>query len=108
MLIFESLKEDITSYPVIDLFDSAKPFFIKIYFSYRAILFILMQPDNNTASTKALINLQDNVLKLFNATIDGPRLQPIISGYRLYTITHLKLNLFAHIGNDNVFVTFSI
>ena len=83
--LFESLKHDVTSSPVLARYDSSKPCFLKTDWSSRAMSFILMQPDNSSESSAALkktIPYQDNN---FETTLGGARLQPIASGCRLCT-----------------------
>ena len=83
--IFEDLKSDITSSPVMARYDSTKPCFLKTDWSSRAMSFILMQPEDTEASAIALKLLQSTGVNQFDASLDGPRLQPIDAGCRLCT-----------------------
>ena len=56
--LFQALKVDITSSPIMARYDSSKPCFLKTDWSSRAMSFILMQPDNCEQSTLALSELK--------------------------------------------------
>ena len=92
--LFESLKDDLTSAPVLARFDSSKPVFLKTDWSAIGMSFILMQPENGTASRKATDTLLSTGQCLFDLKMAGPRLQPFASGYRACTETEKHYHSF--------------
>ena len=80
--LFESLKADLTSEPLLARYDSTKPLFLKTDWSSLGLSFILMQPSNDEASKAATDLLLRSGECTFDVTMDGPRLQPIASGMR--------------------------
>jgi hypothetical protein len=56
--LFEKLKHDIVSSPLLARFDSSKPCFLKTDWSANAFGFILMQPDDSPESIAALDHLR--------------------------------------------------
>jgi hypothetical protein len=58
ILLFDKLKHDIVSSPLLARYDSGKPCFLKTDWSVNAFGFILMQPDDAHESLAALDHLQ--------------------------------------------------
>ena len=84
-VLFTSLKQDLTTSPVMARYDSTKPLFLKTDWSALGMIFILMQPCDDAASRKATEHLLKTGECLFELGADGPRLQPFLSGFRICT-----------------------
>ena len=83
--LFEALKKDLTTEPVLARYDSTKPIFLKTDWSSLGMSFILMQPGNDKKSDEASKSLLENGTCNFDVSHDGPRLRPISSGMRKCT-----------------------
>lgn len=75
---FESLKQLITSLPLLARYDSTKPLFLKIDWNATGMGYTLMQPDNRAASRIALEKLLSTGECDFDILQSGARLQPIL------------------------------
>ena len=83
--LFDSLKIDLTSAPVLARYDSSKPVFLKTDWSSLGMSFILMQPDDDRNSQKSLQKLLNKGICDFDLSPTGPRLRAISSGMRKCT-----------------------
>lgn len=92
--LFEELKVILTSLLVLARFDPEKPTFIKTDWVAEGIRWILIQPADDTESTKATKLLLETGECLFDLCKDGPRLQPVQSGSRSCTDFERKYHSF--------------
>ena len=76
--LFEYLKKDLTTEPVLARYDSTKSIFLKTDWSSLGMSFILMQPGNDVESD------EDSICD-FDVSHNGPRFRPISSGMRKCT-----------------------
>ena len=83
--LFNELKVDITSSPVLRRFDPSRPTFLKTDWSAEGMGWILMQPANDDDSRTAMETLKETGECLFNLTTSGPRLQAVAYGSRSCT-----------------------
>jgi len=81
-LLFQSLKQDLTSAPVLARYDSTKPVVLKTDWSSLGLSFILMQPADDEVSKKASEKLCAGHGCDFDLAMTGPRLQPFHCGMR--------------------------
>jgi hypothetical protein len=80
--LFEELKKDITSSPVLARFDPSQPTFLKTDWSANGMGWILMQPAMDEDSQRAVKELKDTGECKFDLSIKGPRLNPVAYGSR--------------------------
>jgi hypothetical protein len=80
--LFDSMKEALTSSPVLARFDSSTPVFLKTYWSASDMGFILMQPDCSEESLAAIAKLVAGEDNEFDASMTGARLGPVLFGSR--------------------------
>jgi hypothetical protein len=83
--LFDKLKRDIVSSPLLARFDSGKPSFLKTDWSAAAFGFILMQPDDSAESVAAMDHLLFTGECMFDLTLKGARLRPVRFGSRRCT-----------------------
>jgi hypothetical protein len=84
--LFEELKADITSSPVLARFDPSKPTFLKTDWSAEGMGWILMQPSDDEESRPATVTLRETGECLFDLSAkEGPRLRPIAYGSQACT-----------------------
>ena len=83
--LFNSLKKDLTSEPLLARYDSTKPIFLKTDWSSLGMSFVLMQPGNDKVSDSATKKLLNEGVCDFDVSTNGPRLRPISSGMRKCT-----------------------
>ena len=77
--LFETLKADLTSQPVLACYDYDKPVILKNDWSALGLSFIPMQPCDDEESKQATKTLLQTGKCLFDMSVDGPRLQAIAS-----------------------------
>ena len=92
--LFNSMKVDVTSAPVLARYDSEKPVFLKTDWSSVGMSFILMQPCNDAASRAATAKLLSTGECDFDLTMSGPCLQPFHSGFRACSATEAHYHSF--------------
>lgn len=80
--LFESLKKDLTSAPILARYDSTKPVVLKTDWRSLGFSFILMQPADDPTSQKASVKLCAGEGCDFDLSMEGPRLQPFHCGMR--------------------------
>lgn len=80
--LFSDLKSCITSSPVLARFDPAKPTFFKTDWSSEGMGWILMQPADDEESKIAMDHLQVTGNCLFDLSLKGARLKPVVFGSR--------------------------
>ena len=80
--LFYDLKELIISSPLLACYDPSKPTFLKTDWSAHGMGYILCQPDDSPESSAAITTLQSNGTCLFDLTLQGPCLRPILFGSR--------------------------
>jgi hypothetical protein len=80
--LFDSMKEALTSSPVLAQFDSSKPVFLKTDWSASGMGFILMQPDGSKESLAAIAKLAVGEDNEFDTAMTGARLWPVLFGSR--------------------------
>ena len=68
--------------PLLLRFDSSRPTFLKTDWSAGGIGYILMQPNDSSYSIAAMKYLVDTGECLFDLSLDGPRLRPVLFGSR--------------------------
>jgi len=79
---FHTMKVSITSSPCLARYDSTKPCCLKTDWSANGMCWILMQPDNSSASITAMATWHDTSVCSFDSTMGGARLQPLRMGSR--------------------------
>jgi hypothetical protein len=92
--LFEELKKDVTSSPVLTRFDPSQPMFLKTDWSAEGMGCILMQPARDEDSQAAVATLKETEDCLFDLKAGGPRLQPIAYGSRSCTIAEKTFHSF--------------
>jgi hypothetical protein len=80
--LFDSMKEALTSSPVMARFDSSTPVFLKTDWSASGMGCILMQPDGSKESLAAISKLVAGEDNEFDAEMTGARLRPVLFGSR--------------------------
>jgi hypothetical protein len=83
--LFSSLKNDLTSEPVLARYDSSKPVFLKTDWSSLGMSFILMQPSDDAVSTAAIKKLVEHGVCDYDKSANSPRLRAVSSGMRKCT-----------------------
>jgi len=93
--LFQSLKNDLTTAPVLARYDSSKPVFLKTGdWSAIGMSFILMQPENKNESRAATRKLLEEGICNFDLVMQSPRLQTFAYGYRACTETEKHYHSF--------------
>ena len=80
--LFNELKREMTSSPVLARYDSGKPTFLKTDYSALGMAYIIMQPEDSAAAREATKKLEDEGECSFNISMNGPRLKPVAFGSR--------------------------
>jgi len=80
--LFDKLKQDIVSSPLLARYDSSKPCFLKTDWSALAFGYILIQPNDSPECATALLHLQHTGECEFDLTLKGACLHPIRFGSR--------------------------
>ena len=92
--LFQYLKQNVTSAPVLSRFDPDKPTFLKTDWSAEGIWWILMKPACDKESIQAMQLLKTTGKCNIDLTRNGARLQPIEFGSRICTAMENKLHSF--------------
>lgn len=94
LLLFESLKNHLTSSSMLVQYDSSLLTFLKTNWSASGIGFIIMQPNTDNAFLKALKVLQTPGDNTFDVSLKGERIRPILFGSRKCTETESHYHSF--------------
>ena len=92
--LFEALKVDIISSPIIVRYDQTKPCFLKKDWISITMYFVLIQLDNSVESAKAIEPLITYTYNNFDRSMPGARLQPVVSRCRLCTDSERHRRIF--------------
>ena len=92
--IFDSLKQSITSSPLLARFDSSKPLFLKTDWSATGMGYILMQPDNSVEARAATEKLLNTGECDFDLSLNGARLRPVLFNSCSCTATEIHYHGF--------------
>ena len=92
--LFEELKRDVTSSPILTRFNPSQPVFLKTDWSAEGMGWILMQPAQDEDSQAAVDTLRQKGDCLFDLKVEGPRLQPVAYGSRSCTIAEKTFHSF--------------
>ena len=76
--LFRSCKSNLITSPFLLRYDSSKPDFLKTDWSASGMGYIIMQSDNSQEFVKALRHLVSKGECLFELSLDGPRLYPVV------------------------------
>jgi hypothetical protein len=82
--LFDSMKEALTSSPVLAWFDSSTPVFLKTDWSASGMGFILMQPDGSEESLAAIVKLLEGEDNEFDTAMTGAWLRPVLFASQKY------------------------
>ena len=80
--LFRDCKTYLVISPLLLRYDSSRPIFLKTGWFARGLGYILMQPDNSPASLVAIKHLAMTEECLFDLSLDGSRLRPVLFGSR--------------------------
>ena len=80
--LFCDCKTHVVTSPLLLRFDSSRPTFLKTDWPAGGMGYILMQPDDSSDSIAAMNYLADTGEFLFDLSLDGPRLRPVLFGSR--------------------------
>ena len=80
--LFGDCKSNLITSPLLLRYDSSKPTFLKTDWSAGGMGYILMQPDDSPESLAAIKHLSATGECLFDVSLDGPRLRPVLFGSR--------------------------
>ena len=80
--LFGDCKSNLITSPLLLRYDSSKPTFLKTDWSAGGMGYILMQPDDSLESLAAIKHLSATGECLFDVSLDGPRLRPVLFGSR--------------------------
>ena len=94
MRLFETLKIDVTSAPILARYDSLKPILLKTDWSSIGMSFILMQPADDEVSRAATSKPLSTGVCDFYLTMNGARLQPLHCGFRACKATESHYHSF--------------
>ena len=75
---FCNCKNDFVTSPLLLRFVCSRPTFLKTDWSAGGMGYILMQPDDSSDSIAAIHHLADTGKCLFDLSLDGPRLRPVL------------------------------
>lgn len=92
--LFNEMKNEVTSSPVLARYDSNKPTFLKTDYSALGMAYIIMQPENSAAALKTIKLLESDGDCKFDTSFDGPRLKPICFGSRKCSLTESNYQSF--------------
>ena len=92
--LFQDLKQNVTSAPILAQFDPDTPISLKTDWSTEGMGWILMQPSCNKEYIQAMQLLKTTGKCNFDLTQNGARLQPIEFGSRICTAMENKLHTF--------------
>ena len=77
-----SCKPNLVTSPLLLRFDSSRPNFLKTDWSAGRMGYILMHPDDSPDSLAAITHMAVTGKCLFDISLDGPRLRPVLFGSR--------------------------
>ena len=80
--LFCSCKSNLVTSPLLLRFDSSRPTFLKTDWSAGRMGYILMQPDDLPYSLTTIKHLATTGECLFDMSLYGPRLRPVLFGSR--------------------------
>ena len=79
--LFCDCKFNLITFPLLLRYDSYISTFLKTYWSAVGMDYILMQPDDSLESLAAIKHLATSGECLFDVSLNGPRLRPVLFGY---------------------------